>query len=190
MRLRRFGERVGPGRRLAWLPAPGRDEVAPGVLGHRLEPGAKAAARVVLELAKGREELDEHLLGDVVGVGVLQAPGQAPAANPWLVLLEEEPPGLRVVGIALKPLEQRSATCRYRVQPASAHPRTTGRHRIDRGPEIMDLGIEMRQTAKKRELAAGDSNYHVGWRANRVISTRSVDQEHGASHGSSMDLNR
>ena len=43
--LGRVGDRVDPAGGLAEVQAPGRGEVRPDVLGHRLEPGAEAARR-------------------------------------------------------------------------------------------------------------------------------------------------
>jgi len=104
--LGRFGERVDRTGVVAGVLAPGAHEVAPGVLSDGLEPGTEAARRIVLELAKRGEQLDQDLLSDVGGVGVLHTPVQAPSADPRLVPLDEQAPGLRVVRVVLEPLQQ------------------------------------------------------------------------------------
>ena len=121
--LGRVGDRVDRSGVVAGILAPSGDEVAQGVLGHGLEPGAEAACGIVAELAKRGEQLDQDLLGDVVGVGVLHAPVQAPRANPRLISLDEQAPGLRVAGVVLEPLEQGQrgigiTLCRHRRPPA------------------------------------------------------------------------
>ena len=126
MGLGRLGERVGGRKGLGRPSTPSRDEVAPGMLGHGLEPGAKAATRVILKLAKGSKELDEHLLGHI--------DRRRNPASPTSGTSDEYAAGTSRGRSARPPDHQdraeaaraRSARCRNCGQPSSARPQNSG----------------------------------------------------------------
>src|SRR5207237_1350212 len=76
---------------------PGLLEVAPGVVGQGLEPGAEAARGVVVEVAHLLGQLQQHVLGHVLGVGLLKVPPPAPLVDAGAVMLDKGIPD-RLIG--------------------------------------------------------------------------------------------
>ena len=77
------------------------DEVDPGVACDSLEPASEARGRFAPVRLHGGHQLDQHLLGDVVGIGELCSLLQAPGVDHRLVLLHELVPRARIGKIAL-----------------------------------------------------------------------------------------
>src|SRR5207249_3553272 len=76
----------------------------------RLEPGPETAAGAVGEGAHLDRQLEQHQLGDVVGVGILHAPAPAPGSDARAVVVHELAPGGRTLGALLaQPAEQAQA---------------------------------------------------------------------------------
>src|SRR5262249_5451852 len=84
-------------------------EVVPGVLRQRPQPGPEAPRRVVLEVLQLLGQLEEDDLGDVLGVGRLEGPGATPAVDLAAVVFHELAPGGLVVRAQLQPAEQGDA---------------------------------------------------------------------------------
>jgi hypothetical protein len=57
------------------------------------QPTAEAAGRVVGEVGQVSDELEQDHLGDVLGVGVLELPPQAPGMDLRPVAVDERRPG-------------------------------------------------------------------------------------------------
>src|SRR5262249_59744654 len=81
-------------------------EVAPGMPGQEFQPGPEATARVVDEGAELDGEQDQDLLGNILGVGLLEAPPPAPGQDPRPVPADEVVPGRWVVGRAPEAAQQ------------------------------------------------------------------------------------
>src|SRR5262245_33841398 len=84
----------------------GLQEVTPGVAGQGPDVGAEAPGRVVGEGAHPGAEPDEHGLGDVLGVSLLEPPAAAPAVNLRPVAADELGPGFLVRGLLAQPPQQ------------------------------------------------------------------------------------
>ena len=72
-------------------------------MGDRFQPPAETALRIVGEVAELAGKLQQDLLGDVLGVGVLQPPLSAPAVNVTAVVLDELVPRGFIQRIVSKP---------------------------------------------------------------------------------------
>ena len=70
---------------------------------------ARKLRRVVLKVVHPRRELEEHLLGHVLGVGLLHPPGLAPRVDVAAVPADELRPGGRVTGGGPEPPQQGDA---------------------------------------------------------------------------------
>src|SRR5262249_19672714 len=73
------------------------EQVAPGAVGNGSQPTAKAARRLVLEGAHLPGPIAQEVLGDVLRVGLLEAPLAAPGVDLAAVTLHELTPSLLVV---------------------------------------------------------------------------------------------
>ena len=103
----RIGESFDETSRPVGRVATGSGQVAPRMLGHRLEPGPEAAGRVVLEFLDRSEQFDQHLLRDVVGIRGLCTGPQAPRVDHRPIALNKLIPGPRIDGVLLDPYHQR-----------------------------------------------------------------------------------
>jgi hypothetical protein len=88
------------------------NEISPGMMGNRLQPSAEAAFGIVFEITQFSRELQENLLGYVLGVGILQSPLPAPAIDVSAVMLDELIPCDLIRRVAAKPQEQSRRRCR------------------------------------------------------------------------------
>ena len=76
------------------------------MVGQRLQPGAKAARRIVGELAQLLRQLEQNVLRHVLGVRFLQVPLAAPAVDLTAVVLDKFAPGRLVVGVEPQTAQQ------------------------------------------------------------------------------------
>ena len=88
---------------------PAVQRVAPGVVGHRLQPAAEAARGVIGKGPHSGDQFGEHLLGYILGVGLLEAPLSAPGVDAGAVAEHERTPGRPIRGVLAQPAEQRGA---------------------------------------------------------------------------------
>jgi hypothetical protein len=63
------------------------------MVGDCFEPAAEPLGRVVAERLHGANQLQQHVLGDVLGVGFLEAPAAAPAVDAGALTADELRPG-------------------------------------------------------------------------------------------------
>src|SRR5262249_52549830 len=105
-------------------PTSARDQVAQGMVGDRPQPGVEAARRVVPEARHLPGEDRDHVLGDVFGVRLLQAPVAAPAVDLRPVAPHESIPRAGVLGIPPQQIHQREGGLRV----------GAARHRASYGP--------------------------------------------------------
>ena len=67
----------------------------------------EALIRVVLEIAQVDGQVDQDVLGHIPGIGVLQAPSQAPGVDFSPIVRDEFRPDSRIGGSLVDPAEQR-----------------------------------------------------------------------------------
>src|SRR5262249_11532358 len=89
------------------------DEVAPGVVRQRLEPGAETSRGPTREGRHPAVELEKDILGHVLGIGLLEPPAAAPAEDLGPVAGDELAPGGLVPRVVAQPVEQRHAGQRW-----------------------------------------------------------------------------
>ena len=73
------------------------DEVAPATRRQGAQPTPEAPRRVIREVGQVPDQLEQDHLRDVLGIGILEPPPQAPGVDLWAVSVDERRPG-RLIG--------------------------------------------------------------------------------------------
>lgn len=82
-------------------------------MGDGLEPSPETPARLVLEVAEAGDQLEQHMLGHVLGVGILEAPDPAPSIDLPAVMLDELGPGGRIALVSTQATQQGDPCVRF-----------------------------------------------------------------------------
>src|SRR5262249_29618192 len=89
-------------------------KVAQRVLRERAQPAAETERRVVRKRPQLRGQLEQHVLGHILGVALLQPPLPRPGMNLGAVTLDKLRPGLLVGRVVLDAHQQADAGARRR----------------------------------------------------------------------------